>query len=116
LKKSLKLKEELAIPSNTVNSYILFGNLISSDTIERIDLIRNAIDIIESKGEQLKDLEVLKKLASEKKEKRYAKKEHIYREDDAANSIFFVQSGRVKCVKKRSRSKLKKVGLHLKAR
>ncbi|MEY4604787.1 MAG: hypothetical protein RIT43_2079 [Bacteroidota bacterium] len=67
--------------------------------LERLSLIRNGLDMAETSGELLKDIESLKNLASEKKEKIYAKKEHIYREDDAANFLYFVQSGRVKCIK-----------------
>ena len=67
--------------------------------LERLDLLRNGLDNGDSKGELLKDINELKKMASEKKEKHYAKKEHIYREDDAANYIYFVQTGRVKCIK-----------------
>ena len=67
--------------------------------LDRLELIKGSPDANESRVEQLKDLEALKKLAGEKKEKNYAKKEHIYREDDAANHIYFVQSGRVKCIK-----------------
>jgi CRP-like cAMP-binding protein len=67
--------------------------------LERMEMIRGGVDVPGSKGELLKDLEALKKMAGEKKEKYYAKKEHIYREDDVANHIYFVQSGRVKCIK-----------------
>jgi CRP-like cAMP-binding protein len=67
--------------------------------MERIEMIKGGLGTAESKGELLKDLEALKKLAADKKEKYYAKKEHIYREDDSANHIYFVQSGRVKCIK-----------------
>jgi CRP-like cAMP-binding protein len=67
--------------------------------LERLELIKGAIDTSQSKVEQLKDLDSLKKLAGEKKEKNYAKKEHIYREEDTANYIYFVQSGRVKGIK-----------------
>jgi len=67
--------------------------------LERLSLIRNGLEMTEASGELLKDIESLKNLASEKKEKIYAKKEHIYREDDVANFLYFVQSGRVKCVK-----------------
>jgi CRP-like cAMP-binding protein len=62
-------------------------------------LIKSGLDLVETKSESLKDLDALKQLASEKKEKYYAKKEHIYREDDAANHLYFVQSGRVKSIK-----------------
>jgi CRP-like cAMP-binding protein len=66
---------------------------------------KGGMDSSELKGEKLKDLDALKKLAGEKKEKNYAKKEHIYREEDTANYIYFVQSGRVKGVKSDSYGK-----------
>lgn len=67
--------------------------------LERITLMRKGLDMTDASGELLKDIDSLKNLAAEKKEKNYAKKEHIYREDDAANFLYFVQSGRVKCIK-----------------
>jgi CRP-like cAMP-binding protein len=67
--------------------------------LDRMEVMKSGLDAGDSKGELLKDMDALKKMASEKKEKHYAKKEHIYREDDVANHIYYVQSGRVKCIK-----------------
>jgi CRP-like cAMP-binding protein len=67
--------------------------------LERMDILRNGLGSSEWKGEDLKDLESLKNLAKDKKEKLFSKKEHIYREDDFANQLYFILSGKVKCIK-----------------
>jgi CRP-like cAMP-binding protein len=67
--------------------------------LERMDILRNGLGSSEWKGEDLKDLESLKNLAKDKKEKLFSKKEHIYREEDFANQLYFILSGKVKCIK-----------------
>ncbi|MFT6443071.1 MAG: CRP-like cAMP-binding protein [Crocinitomicaceae bacterium] len=59
----------------------------------------NNVDGLNSFIEKSRGIEELSDLSKERKEKEFLKKKEIFREDDHANYLYFIISGKVKCEK-----------------
>ena len=62
--------------------------------------------------DKVRGIEELKNLSRDRKVKRYRKNEVIYREDDYANHVYFISSGKVKCAKSDHYGKRLVSGIH----